>query len=184
MTLKCETELLRSVAEAVATALSLESHQVTVELDDEVPAIAGDKHVTVVPAGVDPGPTQGTNGGAFDLIVGVRVCVFHRTTSVPRDRRRSFILDRSKGLNEDIDKVIYALDFKYTITSAANNELDLPETTGFIKPLVVFGIDRKPEAVFKEPYDAAMMGTKGDPIVAIKRGVNFGGARFMLGRDE
>ena len=181
MSLQAESELLRSVRDIVTDTLAVDEDRVTIELDEEVPAIASDLHVIVSPGGVTPGPRHNHSGGTIDLHVAVRVTVFRRITSVPRDRRRNAFLDRLKGINADLDTIMDVLDFKYTAENNANTEMELESGCGFVEPLRVISFDPRPIPVFKENY-AAASGTGGDPILALKRGITFGLARYLMRR--
>lgn len=179
MSLLAETELLASVRSAVQTALTLSASEITIEMDEEVPAIAGDKHVVVSPAGIIKGPRHNRATGTVDFYVAVRVCVYRRITAIPRDRRREqALMDRLKSINADLDTIMDAIDFKYPILDTVNTAMSIPSGGGFIEPLRFGSFDTKPTPVFKDVY-AAGTGTPGDPILAIKRGINFDSARFM-----
>ncbi len=177
-----ETTLLEAVRDAVQAALSLQDRQCDVELDDIVPAIAGDLHVVIVPNGFGPGPRHMTSGTVIDQVVGCRVVVFQRMADVPRDRRRNVFLERTKGLNRLLNQVHAAIDFSYPVLDAANTSLGsaITEGEGFREPLKFAGVDPRPQTVMHDPYEAASNPRRGaDPVLAIKRGINFSGARFL-----
>lgn len=179
MSLLAETELLSAVRGKIVLALSVEDHTVTIEMDEEVPAIAGDKHFVVSPLGITKGPRHNTATGTIDFYVGVRVCVYRRITAIPRDRRRDqAFLDRLSGINADLDAIMDAIDFKYNLNDTANAALSISSGGGFIEPLRFASFDPRPAPVFKDVY-AAGAGTPGDSILAIKRGINFDSARFV-----
>lgn len=182
--IEAETVLLSAVASHLKTEMSLSDSQCSVEIDEQnVPAIAGDRYLTVIPAGINKGPRHDKSGGVIDLFVAVKVCVYHRMADVPRDRRRNVFLERTKGLNAELTNVMDAVDYRYEVTNAANTEIAvLGNGEGFIKPLQFQSIDSRPQAVMRDPYDATPASAKGDPIVAIRRGVTFGLARFLMVR--
>lgn len=179
--IEAETSLLEAVRNRLRSECSYRDAECDVELDDQVPAIAGDRYVAVVPMGMRQGPRHNSSGGAFDLLLGCRVTVFLRMADVPRDRRRSVFLERTRGINAELGKVMRAIDFSYAVTTAANDlEESLNGSEGFIEPLRFISMDDKPQPVAREPFDAASALTKGsDPILAIKRGISFHGARFL-----
>lgn len=181
MSLLAESELLTAVRNLVTDTLALEEDRVTIELDEEVPAIAADLHVIVSPGGITTGPRHNSSHGTTDLLIAVRVTVFRRITSVPRDRRRNAFLDRLAGINTDLDSIMDVLDYQYTAENTANTAMDLDSGCGFVEPMRTLSFDPRPIPVFKDNY-AAGSGTGGDPILALKRGITFGQARFLMRR--
>lgn len=175
-----ETCLLIAVRDRLRTRLELRDTECDVELDDQVPAVSGDLYITVTPAGGRAGPRHATSGGAIDVMFGCRVTVFQKMADVPRDRRRSVFLERARGVNKRLDAVMSAIDFSYDVTTAATALLVAGQ---FVEPFKFTGLDDRPQPVVRDAYDAAGAITKGgDPVLAIKRGINFFGARFMKAR--
>ncbi|TWU22455.1 hypothetical protein Pla52o_35110 [Novipirellula galeiformis] len=184
--IEAETALLEAVRDTLRTKLKLNESQCDVELDDEtVPAISSAKHFSVSSAGLVAGKHHARSGGAIDLLLSVRVVVYHRMGDVPRDRRRSVLLERTRGLNADLTAVMDAIDFRYEpMNLATSNISTLGSREGFLEPLKFDSADTKPQPVFKDPYDAASSTAKGDPTLAIRRGVKFSGARFVMTRRQ
>lgn len=179
-----ETALLVAVRDRLRTELTLDAGECDVELDDEVPAIAGDRYVAVVPGGMVPGPRHNTSGGVWDMRLACRVTVFHRMRDVPRDRRRSVFLQRVSGINAELSGIISQVDFSYALLNAATVLLEGQADGGkFFEPLKFAMTDERPVPVFRDAFDAAGNTVTGaDPVVAIKRGVRFAGARFLKTR--
>jgi hypothetical protein len=195
---EAETALLEAVRGQLQTAMSLDAHECEVEMDDEVPSIASDHYVAVTAAGAAPGRRHRTSGGVWDLQFGVRVVVYQRIADVARDRRRNPFLQHTDGLNAMLGDVIRAVDFNYPILNTANTALNANLATAddydedelttiggkFLEPLKLQQLDAGPRSVFKDPYAAANHQTKmpSDPIVALRRGVVFSGARYLKDR--
>lgn len=183
MTTDPESELLVAVADAIRTALSLDDFACDIDTEDNVPAIAGTRHVIITPSSFQTGPRHRTTATGVDFVIGCRAVVFHRITDVPRDRRRNVYLDRTRGINSELSKIIKAVDFEYDILSAANTAMGIPTGGGFIEPLRLVSLDPRPQMVMRDDYAAAGTKTTGSqPQVAMKRGVNFSFARFLKNR--
>ncbi len=174
-----ETALLMAVRDRVREVLALPESAVEIELDDLVPAIGGDKHVTVVPAGWTAGPTS-KNSVAIDNYLAVRVVLFHKITNQPRDRVRNVFLNQTRGINADLMKLRNGIEFSSEVRIKANTYLEATIGEGFIEPLRFANIDPRPMPIDATPYEAASMPAKGARSnLAIKRGINFVYARFL-----
>lgn len=156
---------------------------VNIELDSQIPAIASDTYVAIVPSGAEPGPRHRSSGGVWDMVYKVRVDVYQRMAEVARDRNRDIFIDRLGALNGVLDAVIRYVNMNYelTNTTAAALILDTPAAGGnYPEAFRTFTPDAHARTVFKDPYDAADMQTAiGNPVIALARGVVFSGARFM-----
>lgn len=173
-----ETAILKAVRDRVREVLSLPSSSVDVELDDYVPAIAGDKHVVIVPNGWTAGPNA-RNSTTIDNYLNVRVVVFNRIGNIPRDRRRDVFLGYSEGINKDLLAIRNGVEFSYDVVAKANTFLGASAGEGFIEPLRFGSVDPKPQTVDEEPFTAAApMAKASHNQLAIKRGINFVLARF------
>lgn len=182
--LSAEPCLLQAVQEAVKTALSLSDDQCTIESDEEfVPQTAGEVHVTIVPASISLGNVHQSSGTARDVEYGCRVSIFVRSRSVPRDKRRSLYLDQLKGVNALLDKVVYAIDWKATVTYRANQLLSsiAPTVAPFIGYLRLVSIDPRVRGVAVDAYGAASQAsTSGADVSAgVMRGVTLGRIRRL-----
>ncbi|MGH8743511.1 MAG: hypothetical protein ACREUY_04455 [Burkholderiales bacterium] len=147
--------------------------QCDVEFDEMAPATVGDIYLAVIPGGWRPGPRHNTSGGVNDLVYSVLVAVVRRIGNVPRDRRRDVFLNNLNTLDDDIDKVYSALDWKYEVMNAANALIltDTTSTQGFIEPLRLVGDVGRPRLV-----DAEFFGGK-EGVAGMMRILPFGGAR-------
>jgi hypothetical protein len=173
-----ETELLLAVAESVKTL-----YPVTVDLEDNVPSMASQTHVIVSPSSYAAGPRNRLAAQVSDLLIGCRVIVFERIAEVPRDRRGSVFASRSGGLNLILAKIRELIEFNYTLMTQANAAMGLSMGSGYVEPLRYVSHDSKPVGVLASAYDAYSQPTSGShPMVAMKRGINFSSARFLLHR--
>lgn len=185
-----ETAMLRSVNENIRTKLDLNERQCDIEFDDEVPAIAGDLYVAVQPAGRFPHPTHKTSGGVSYEVIQVAVTVILRLQRVPRDRQRNVFIDNLTGLNAVVGDIVEAIDFQYGPMHDANQylarEVGYSSSTyrawGFITPLVLSGVDAKPQIVSGDIFSSG--GQRGEPRAGLKRTINFGGAERIQTRIQ
>ena len=185
--LEPEVALLEEVRQQLIRHLDLHEEECDVEVDEQVPAIRGNRYVAVIPGGVTDGPTQATNQGAWDIIMAARVVVFHRIANVARDRVRNVFHDQLDGMNKELSKVIRLLMHNQEVRQAIVDRFQPPITTGQI-PVTFRSIqvDPRPTPITFEPWDgASTMGTtQGNAQVGLKRGATFGGLRFMMVRSS
>jgi hypothetical protein len=174
-----EKSLLLAVRDALRTAGSdagrWTDDDCEVEPDDNLPAIAGDVYVAVIPGGWRPGPRHNTQSGVYDLVYSVDVCVARRIAHVPRDRRRDVFLHNVGAIDELLDLVTATVDWSYTLMAAAN-ALILSETgtaEGFVEPLRFAGVDRRPRLASPEQFAAVA----NKQPAGMLRTISFGGAR-------
>lgn len=160
--------------------------QCEIEADEMAPATVGDLYVVVMPGGYRPGPRHNTSGGVWDLIYGIDVLVIKRVSHVPRDRTRNVMigsgyLGNLDSLNEEVDRVINALDFDltYLVNRTANGliEKETGSTQGFVEPLKFTGVDKRPK-----PATPELFGGTGQGKAGLVRGVYFHGARRITTR--
>lgn len=183
--LSAEPCLLQAVQEAVKTALGLTNDQVTIESDEDfVPQQAGDLHVTITPASIRLGSTHQTSGTVRDFEYGCRVAVFVRSRAVPRDKRRTLYLDQLSGVNALLDKVVYAVDWKWAVTVRANEILAALAPVAvapFIGYLRIVQIDSRVRGVAVDAYGAAaqMSGSGSDVYAGVTRGLILGDIRRL-----
>ncbi len=170
-----EIHLLETVRDHLRDHLNID---VEVEPDENVPAIAGQEYMAVIPAGVNPGPRHNTSGGVWDLLIPFRVLLFQRITHQPRDRRRNVVMDRLKGLNARLGEATRCIDFSNAILAQATASIQHDKTVGQFVECPRFSAFDVPRTVSFEVYDARR-DTLGDPIIAMRRGVRFDRTRFM-----
>lgn len=171
-----ETYVLEAVRDILRRKLSLSDIQCDCEYDEQIPAIAGDLYVAVIPSGFEPGPKHNTSGGVHDVLHSVQVFVISRAVTA-RDRRRTIFLERLTGLNFEIDRIIQAIDWQNDVLSYANALLyaDYPAAKPFITTLRLQRVDTKPRMVDSKSYGGDVAGGKGTtPYVAMCRSVYFG----------
>lgn len=183
--LLAEVALLTAIRERLIAQMGFDSGECDIELDDQVPAIAGAEYCAVIGAGTRAGPRHSSSGGVIDAVYSVRVVLYHRISHVARDKRRTTFVSLLSGLNARLDELIALIDFSYELLADASAILNETfESVGkFPEPFRTFTPDASPQAVYREPYAAANMPNEGDPIIALKRAVVFEGARFMNTRD-
>lgn len=176
--LDAEHALLTAVRDAIRTATGLNDRAVRIEIDEEAPAVAGDKFVAVMSDGVAPGASHDTNSGASDLIYSVAVMVAIRHTK-PRDRARDIGWSISGALSEFITQINDAVDFVYSVQTAANTFLSsqYSDTAGFVEPLRFAGIDARPRIAPAELFAAG-----GELRAAVVRTIRYTGARRIVTR--
>jgi len=174
-----ETALLEAVRNRLRTQLTLDDHQCEIEFDEMAPATVGDKYLVVLPGGVSDGPAHRTSGQVIDEVIGVDVTVVLRATSVPRDRHRDVYLRNLMSLNDLIQKVRDAIDFKYEVNTAANVIITglTGSTYGFTEPLKFQGMQARPVKVSAEFFAASK-----EPVAGLARTVYFRGARRIQAR--
>lgn len=183
--LLAEVALLIAIRERLIANATFASGACDIELDDQVPAIAGAEYCAVIGAGTRPGPRHSSSGGVIDAVYSVRVVLYHRIAHVARDKRRTAYVSLLSGLNARLDEIIRLIDFRYELLADAKAILNETfETVGkYPEPFRDAVPDATPQAVYRDPYAAANMPNEGDPIIALRRGVVFSGARFMNTRD-
>jgi hypothetical protein len=144
--LAAETDLLQSARDYLRLKLSLTEAQCNCEPSEQAPATTGDIYYAVIPGGMSTGEVHNPSGGVFDFEYGVDVLVAMRIGNVPRDRQRNTFLDNLSGLAVKCDGVIGWLDFRYAVTTGANQLLAVhaPGTEPFMHPLVFSGGDGMP----------------------------------------
>lgn len=187
MILEAETALLIAVRRILMEQLSIVADSIDIEIDDLAPAMTGNTYYCLSPAGGTVGKYTATADQTTHNIFGVRVAVIMKITEIPRDRRRnSAFLDRLSSINGLLSAVSRVLRFNYVVLDYANAELELTAINGqFKKPLVPQSIDQKPKMVASDIYNAKSTNTGGDTMVAMVRGINFGGAEFFgIASDE
>lgn len=170
-----ETALLLAVRDRLIDAAGYSDKSCAVEYDEQLPAIAGDLYVAVMPGGWTPGPRHRTSGGVNDLLYSVDVSVLIRIRAVPRDRRRDVFAMNLDALNERIDEIWPLIDFDYTTINAASTMITERNESeeGFCEPLQFSSVDRRPRLVAGDVYAA----DSSQAHVALARSINFNGAR-------
>lgn len=145
-----------------------------VEYDELAPGTVGKTYIIVIPGGWRPGPRHHTSGGVNDIYYAVSIAIIKRISNVPRDRRRDIFLNNMGNLNEEIDKIFAAVDFKYELLEAANAIIleKTKSTETFTEPLRFTGIDPKPR-----PAPAELFAGTGDTAAGLVRAIHFGNAR-------
>lgn len=172
--LAAEIELLKAVRNHLRTELSYTDQQCNCELDDQVPAIAGDLFVAVCPGGISDGRNH-AGGNVIDQYLSIRVTPIVRIADVPRDRRRNIFIDRLAGINFELDRIIDLVDFSYNVNVLANAELG---DTYFLVPFEGMAIDSRPRTVGAEVYDSMKKTGSGHNVLGMARSVTFQRARF------
>lgn len=176
-----ETALLQAVRDRLREIMQLDDRNCQIELDDLAPSIASEDYWAIVPATATPG-RRNQSSGIWDMSFGVRVVLLQRTTNVPRDRRRDVFMKHLHGINAKLAKASAAIHFEYTnIINDANsiiaNDTETATPGKFYEPLRWAGLDR-PQTFVADAY-AGQAASMGDPVVGIKRAMNFTGARFL-----
>lgn len=181
--INAEIPFLTTIRDMIRSGLPIAEHHCQNEPDENVDAIAGDEHIIVIPNGITPGPRHNTSGGVWDLIFAARVVLFQKIANIPRDRRDNVFLNRLNGMDVRLGEIAELFDFSNPFltnaTTAANNDVR------FIEPLKFQSMDARPIMVNFEPYDAVNFPNPNtsNTILAMKRGINFGGCRAMKGKD-
>lgn len=184
MIFEAETSLLVAVRERLLETLGLDQDAVEIELDDQAPAMSGETFYALSPFGVSPGPHSNKGDQIVSNTFGVRVAVLLRVGNVPRDRQRNVaFLDRYRSLNSRLSEVSRVIRYNYDLLGIANQDLNVQglitsTNEGFCKPLVPQSADAKPQMVTGAIVGAKQLNSGGNPLVVMKRGINFGGAEF------
>ena len=174
-----ESALLRAVRDQIQAHASFDARQVTIEPDEQFPAVAADVHIGVMFGGVTAGPTHGTNHGASDLLYGIDIAIAMRSPKKPMDRRFDLWVDTTTSfetIQVDIDSKV---DFQYAVNVAAD-VLILAETSssdGFIEPLKLASVGPIRNAP-PEVYAGTGGGT-----AALIRTLQYRGARRIVTRS-
>jgi len=172
--------IVRAVATRIAAHASIESSWVTVELDEQAPAVSGDIHITVMAGGTERGPTHDVSGCVIDKLYGVDVSVILRSPKRPRDRKRGLFIDLSDSHETILAMVEEQIDFDYTTLSTAN-ALILAESAssqGFIEPLKF-----RSNGPFRIAPAEIFAGVPGGSEAAVVRRTQFRGARRIVTRS-
>ncbi len=175
-----ENYLLQSVRQAIIDANIAREEECDIEIDDQCPAVAGDKYLAISADSASLGQWKNVNG-AVDVQFGVRVAAFQRVTAIPRDRRRMIYSSLLIELNKRLDDVIQLLHQNWPMKCELNETLADAGIDGqFVHPLALHKIDARPRIATAAEYAAHFAG-KGENVVALVRGIGFGGARFIGG---
>jgi hypothetical protein len=172
-----EKHLLLAVRNRIRSECGYTEKECAIELDEMAPATVGNVYVAVVPGGCRPGKVQMTSGGVHDLVWNVNAFIVRRIRNVPRDRLRDTFLENLDSLDEEIDKIIEAIDWQYDVINAATTSLEAAGLTpGFIEPLKFIGLDDKPRMANPEIFAGATQQAGSVPCGMV-RAMRFGGAR-------
>jgi hypothetical protein len=172
-----EKHLLVAVRKTIRSECEYTDQQCEIELDELAPATVGQLYVPVVPGGCRPGRVQNTSGGVRDLIWSVNVLVIKRIRNVPRDRLRSVFFENISCLDDEIDKIVEAVDWNYDVIEAATAALAAEgETMGFVEPLRFVGLDDRPRLANPELFAGASQNA-GNVACGMVRTIRFSGAR-------
>lgn len=177
-----EAALLRATRNYLRSQLALTAEECDIEFDGEVPAVAREWYYAIVPGGITLGPRHQSSGGVWDYKIAARVVLYRRIAGVARDRRSDILIDLQTEVASKLDEVIDKLDYSYPLLDAAALLLPgtLSEDGEFPEPFREVRPDLSTEMIYRDPYTAAQMESKmGDPVLGVRRGVTFSGARFM-----
>lgn len=173
-----ERILLTAVRDHLRDVCKLQDFECEIEPDEMVPAVAGDLYVAVIPGGFRQGLRHDTNSGVSDMIYGVDVAVIKRVAHVPRDRLRDVFLNNLRSLNYEVGRVISAIDWSYTVSNAATTLIAAEsDTEGFIEPLRMNNLEKRPRVV-----PAEVFGATGGHLSGMLRIASFYGARRLAHR--
>lgn len=181
-----ERAVLEATRARIRANLQIRPQQCDLEVGDDIlPATAEDMYYAIIPAGVSPGEHHRSGGTLWDVRVSVKVTLFRKVSSIPRDRRRDSVFDAlHTSMTTELDEIIRLLDRDQTLRTAVQSKLiDTPAEQGrVVEPFRSVLPDRVPRAIVSDPYAAATGASEGDPILALARGVIFQDIRFMLGQ--
>lgn len=150
--------------------------QCDIEYTQMAAATAPDVFVCVNPNGFRAGPHHSTSGTQRDMLLGVEVTVFRRMTWIARDRKRNVYMTGSTTLQDDMDRVFEAIDWKYEVITAANTILaasPYSSSEKFYEPLAFTDMDPKPWDADPSMVFAAVKDTQ----ACLARSIRFFGAR-------
>ena len=172
-----EKHLLLAVRNMIRSKCSYSDKECAIELDEMAPATVGQIYIAVTPGGCRTGQRHMTSGGVHDLVWNVNAFVIKRIRNVPRDRLRDTFLENIGSLDEDIDKIIEAVDWQYDVINTATDSLaDEGLEPGFIEPLKFIGLDDKPRLANPDLFAGATQNAGSVPCGMV-RAIRFGGAR-------
>lgn len=175
-----EKHLLIAVRDRLRAVCKYDKTECEIELDEMAMPTVGKLYVAVMPGGCRPGNVHAKSGGVRDLLWSANVMVVKRIREVPRDRLRNTFLLNLGSLDEEIDKIVEAVDWSYEIIAAASTELEAedPANQGFVEPLKFVGLDEKPQLASPDLFAGAQPTVKGGMVTCgMKRIIRFGGAR-------
>ena len=172
---KSERALLKAVRNSIRNNLGYNPTQCTIEPDENIPAIADDIHIAVIPGAQGRGRRHGTSGTVNDITYGCNVVVFMRATHIARDRLREAYLENLSQLNDRIDQIYDLIDYNYTLLTAANAIIvaETGSTEGFVEPLK-FASQSQPKPTSPETFAA-----KGSISAGLQRSIAFDSARRL-----
>ena len=172
-----EKHLLLAVRDKIRSECGYANKECAIELDEMAPATVGQVYIAVTPGGCRTGPRQMTCGGVHDLIWSANAIVIKRIRNVPRDRLRDTFLENIGSLDEEIDKIIEAVDWQYDVINAATASLaENGLEPGFVEPLKFIGLDDKPRLANPDLFAGATQNA-GSVTCGMVRAIRFGGAR-------
>lgn len=179
-----EKYLLLAVRNQIRSVCGYTEKECAIELDEMAPATVGQVYVAVTPGGCRPGQRHMTCGGVHDLTWNVNAFIVRRIRNVPRDRLRDTFLENLDCLDEEIDKIIEAIDWQYDVINSATTSLaDAGLTPGFIEPLKFQGLDDKPRMANPDLFAGAQQ-QGGSVPCGMVRAIRFGGARRITYVDR
>lgn len=172
-----EKFLLLAVRDKIRSACGYRESECNVELDEMAPATVGQLYVAVMPGGCSPTGRHNTSGGVRDITWRVNAMLVKRIREVPRDRLRNVFIENLDCLDEEIDKVIEAVDWDYGVINAASDALDAVNPAGrFLEPLKFTSLDDKPRMADPEIF-AGAPARSGNIHAGMVRTIRFSGAR-------
>jgi hypothetical protein len=177
-----EIYLLESFKYHLQNAMQLTNAECDIEPDEDIAATSGDIYIAILPAGVSPGPFHNTSGQVQDFMYSIKVVVYRRMAATPKDRNASVFLRESKGLNALLSKVANAIDWSASVQYHATNLMQAEHPTW--EPIKgaprIVQADPKPQMLVSRDYEGQAVGGKGTtPFIGFKRGVVFGGMRWI-----
>lgn len=171
-----ENYLLIAIRDLIISAGIVEEYECEIEIDDQAPAVTGDRYIAISAEGLTMGANKVPE--LFEASFGARIAAYQRVSAIPRDRRRSIYFNLLFDLNKRLSSIATLLHFNHYLTCGINATLLEEGIEGkFVSPLKVNRADPKPRPVPHGDY-AAMNSNRGDQTFSLVRGISVGGADF------
>jgi hypothetical protein len=172
-----ERVLALVVRDRIRAALApMPAEHIQIEMDETLPAIAGERMISVIPGGIEAGPyTTGMN----DLSPRIRVFAVWRIRAVPRDRKREVYLSNYTGLSSMLD-AIYRAIHNQNIQPDIDTVAQSLQIGGIIKgcrlvePLRFINLESQAKMVYPADF-----GSNESQPAAMGRTITFGRARYL-----
>jgi hypothetical protein len=178
MNLLAELAMMQAVAELVRMAPM--NGKVSIEMTGEIPVLESDVFCAVMPGGVTPGRYSDNGNTIEDYQVAVKVAVYCKCGTIPRDERGNPAVLHLTRLAQVLTWISQKVSWNYAVAKQAGEKAAAMGLTGeFTRPLIPTAMDQMPQLVTAGEWDGVRAQKPGtDEWVGVKRSITFGRAEW------